>query len=152
MSGNNRFYRRFAISMNSNHDVLSCKKCFYLRILAIIFWSAGLVVLSLLPNAGNLYSFSGQDKFLHLAAYLLNAWLACRSLQLARISQAKIIAIAMIYSVILGGLIELFQQVMTTSRQGEWLDFLANSIGAALGCAIFCLQVRLSSRHHDKGT
>ncbi len=134
--------------MPSRHDVLNCKKCYYLRILAVVFWSSGLAMLSLLPNSAAVVFISSQDKILHFFAYLFTAWLACRTLQLFQIRTTKIVIISIVYTVLLGGILELLQQATTTTRQAEWLDFLANTIGAVVGCGIFCLQAGLNSRHH----
>ena len=134
--------------MNNQHDVLNCKKCFYLRILAIAFWSSGLVVLSLLPHISSTFLFSGQDKILHFLAYLLTAWLACRSLQLFKLKSINIVIISAVYAILLGAVLELAQH-SSISRQAEWLDLLANTIGAAAGCGIFCLQEKLKSGHYD---
>lgn len=38
--------------------------------------------------------------------------------------------------VLMGGAIELAQAYLTTCRSGDWLDFLCNSIGVVLGCAV----------------
>lgn len=44
---------------------------------------------------------------------------------------------------LMGGLLELLQAYCTTTRSGEWLDFLADSIGALGVCAIGSLMVLL---------
>lgn len=38
--------------------------------------------------------------------------------------------------ILLGGLLELAQAYLTTSRSGEWLDFVANTIGVCIGVVI----------------
>ena len=133
--------------MTERHDIANCRKCFYLRIIAILFWSAALAVLSLQPGGHALYLFNGQDKILHFIAYLLTAWLACRSLQLFSVSMFKIVCISAIYCIVVGGLLEVLQATFSVNRQAEWLDWFANTVGAICGCAIFCLQQRLSSGH-----
>lgn len=40
------------------------------------------------------------------------------------------------FPAILGGVLELIQEYLTTTRSGEWLDFLADSIGAVLGTLV----------------
>lgn len=40
------------------------------------------------------------------------------------------------FPAILGGVLELIQEYLTTTRSGEWLDFLADSIGAVLGALV----------------
>jgi len=38
--------------------------------------------------------------------------------------------------VLLGGIIELLQKYATTTRSGEWLDFLADGVGVLLGTMV----------------
>lgn len=45
--------------------------------------------------------------------------------------------------IIMGGLVELAQAYLTTCRSGDPLDFLANSIGVLLGCAIGAVVMKL---------
>ena len=131
-------------------DPSDCQKCFYLRLVAVLFWSAGLIALSLSPAANHhLYLFRGQDKLFHLLAYFLTAWLTCRSLQLFSLSVRKSVIISLIYCIFLGATLEIMQQVYTTSRRGELLDMVANFAGAILGCAVFCLQQKLSFKRYD---
>lgn len=131
--------------MTSRDDTNNCRKCYYLRILAILLWTAVLVVASLAPATKSLFLFNGQDKVMHFSAYLLTALLACRTLQMFSLSQTKTIVISAIYSVLVGALLEVFQRILVTYRHGDWLDFLANLTGVACGCAIFCLYRKLSS-------
>lgn len=46
----------------------------------------------------------------------------------------------------MGGLLELLQTYCTTTRNGEWLDFLADSVGALGGCFLASLIVGLRRR------
>ena len=41
--------------------------------------------------------------------------------------------------IIMGGVLELMQAYLTTNRSGEWLDFIADSIGVVLGAVLFTL-------------
>ncbi len=44
---------------------------------------------------------------------------------------------AMLLPIIMGGLVELAQAYLTNGvRSGDWLDFLANSIGVLIGCIV----------------
>jgi VanZ family protein len=51
----------------------------------------------------------------------------------SQINVKKIILLAIIAPIVLGGLIELAQMYLTTNRSGEWADFAADSIGVLLG-------------------
>jgi VanZ family protein len=52
----------------------------------------------------------------------------------------KVVLLAVVGMILLGGLIELLQAYCTTTRSGEWLDFFADSIGVLLGTAIGLLM------------
>jgi len=45
--------------------------------------------------------------------------------------------IAVISSIIYGGLIELFQEYILIDRHGDWLDLFANCVGTFLGVWLF---------------
>ena len=49
---------------------------------------------------------------------------------------------------LMGGLLELIQAYLTTTRSGEWLDFVADSIGAFGICLIGTLLSLVFSRRH----
>lgn len=51
----------------------------------------------------------------------------------------------LLYACLLGGLMELGQAYLTTYRSGEWLDFLADSVGAGLGGGLI-LAYRMCKR------
>ena len=48
-----------------------------------------------------------------------------------------------LYATILGGLMELVQAYLTTCRSGDWIDFEADAIGAALGVGLSILANKL---------
>lgn len=51
-------------------------------------------------------------------------------------SAATHIAWTLVLPVAMGGVLELLQAYATTYRSGEWLDMLANSLGAVMGNAV----------------
>ena len=53
--------------------------------------------------------------------------------------------IPLLYAIFLGGLMELMQAYCTNYRSGEWLDFVADSIGAVLGFLI--VQLIMQQAH-----
>lgn len=131
--------------MPNTHDIRNCRKCFYLRVVAIVIWTCGLATLSLWPQIKIQQIITAQDKLFHFLAYLLTAWLAARLLQVLSFSIIKSTVISFIYSIFLGVLLECLQHAMTRTRTAEWYDVLANIAGAICGCVIFCLQGKLSS-------
>ena len=48
----------------------------------------------------------------------------------------KLFLYAWLGPVLMSGLLELLQKYCTTTRQGEWLDFAANTVGVTLGTII----------------
>jgi len=136
------------IIIMSIHDTKNSRNGFILRVFAVLFWSSGLVILSLMPSSYGPNYFSGQDKLFHFFAYLLMAWLAGRSLIIFSVSTIKSVIISLTYCSFLGALLELLQHTLTRSRTAELNDILANLAGAVTGCAIFCLQQKLSSTNN----
>lgn len=59
-----------------------------------------------------------------------------------RLCAWKLWLYAVIGMVAMGGVIELIQAYCTTNRSGEWLDFLADSIGVGIGALIGLLLWR----------
>ena len=57
---------------------------------------------------------------------------------------------AFVGMMILGGIVELGQAYCTTTRSGEWLDFLADSIGVLLGTALGLLMKSAVARRVSK--
>lgn len=53
---------------------------------------------------------------------------------------------AFLFSVLMGGLIELAQAQFTTTRNGDWLDFLADGIGVIIGNVIGMVLVWYHAR------
>lgn len=53
----------------------------------------------------------------------------------------------LLYACLLGGLMEIGQATLTTYRSGEWLDFVADSIGVLLGCPIALLAKKYFPSH-----
>lgn len=58
----------------------------------------------------------------------------------------KLWLFAIIGMVAMGGVIELLQAHCTTNRSGEWLDFLADTLGVGLGALIGLLFYRLKRK------
>ena len=88
------------------------------------------------------------DKWTHLIMYggtCSVIWLEyLRSHQ--HINWRKVLLLAVVGMILLGGLMELLQAYCTTTRSGEWLDFWADTIGVLLGNAVGLLMLLLRSR------
>ena len=88
------------------------------------------------------------DKWTHLVMYggtcSVIWWEYLRNSQKeTRRPNLRVLLLAMVVMVALGGLMELLQAYCTTTRSGEWLDFWADSLGVLLGTAVGLLMRRL---------
>lgn len=102
-------------------------------------------VLSLVPVFPEtpLDKISFIDKWTHLVMYggtsaviwweYLKHYIKCVDKKTAGIAYTRIILYAVIIPIVMGGLLELLQRYCTGGhRSGEWLDFIADSVGVLL--------------------
>jgi len=85
------------------------------------------------------------DKWVHMVMYMglvLAMWFdhVVRSEKKAK---GKHFLFMFLYATLLGGLMELVQAYMTTCRSGDWIDFEADAIGAAIGVGLSSLINKL---------
>jgi len=88
-------------------------------------------------------SVSNFDKFVHVVMFLtvpVVIFFENSSYFRKKVSMWNIIGYSFIFPVLYGGLIEIGQEYLTTSRTGDWMDFLFDVIGAFLGLVI-CLLI-----------
>lgn len=110
-----------------------------------------IIILSLAPLSDDLPLKDVRliDKWVHFAMYSTVSITAILDIITHHIQIKSVIACGLtlfFFSVVLGGTMEICQG-LTTYRSAEWLDFLANSIGAALGFTIFYV---FSHLRHNK--
>ena len=78
------------------------------------------------------------DKWTHLVMYggtcIVIWWEYLR--HHSSIDWRKVVLLAVIGMIFLGGLMEILQAYCTTTRSGEWLDFWADSVGVLLGFVV----------------
>ena len=71
----------------------------------------------------------------------------------AALDKRKLFLLAWLAPIVMSGIIELMQEHCTTTRSGEWLDFLANSTGVTLavpvGLLLFYIKVLNKNARHD---
>ena len=100
--------------------------------------AVSIVLLSLLPLANMKMDVNVPlaDKWTHMVMYgvlTLAIWFDYRRCH-ERLEAWKLFVFAFLAPIAMGGLLELAQLHLTTCRSGEWLDFVANTIGVCLGC------------------
>lgn len=96
--------------------------------------SSGGLILGLFPF---LRGFEHTDKLVHAGLHaVLAGWLCCAGLARARAAHLRWTAGQALAVVLIcagyGGVIELLQAGLSTTRSAEWLDALANAVGASL--------------------
>ena len=108
----------------------------------------GIVILILTGLPGSLFPrvkpVVGLDKVVHLLMYAGFAFACLWGYRKQYVSndeayRKKAILLAVIISIAYGGLTEIMQEYLIPYRTGDWLDFLADSIGTIVGALVFYL-------------
>lgn len=90
------------------------------------------------------------DKWAHFVMYAtltLIIWMERRYRCGTSSGGMRLAVWGMLFPIMLGGMMELCQAYLTTYRSGEWMDFLANSIGVLLGCIIGYIIRKITYNH-----
>lgn len=79
------------------------------------------------------------DKWVHFVMF--GSLTLCAAFEYVRIKRkayrwSTLLMGCWLMSFLMGGAVELAQAYLTTSRSGDWLDFLADGVGATLGLLI----------------
>lgn len=109
-----------------------------------------IVMLSLLPvpDVRMTVEVPLMDKWAHMVMYgvlTLVIWLEYIRAH-RQMRGRRLLLLAFLAPIAMGGVLELMQAYLTTCRSGEWLDFVANSIGAVVGAGCGLLASRLGER------
>ena len=78
------------------------------------------------------------DKWTHMVMYgvlTLVIWFEYRRAHRMKCTW-KLLLLAFLAPIAMGGVLELMQANLTTCRSGEWLDFVANTIGVCIGTVL----------------
>ena len=95
--------------------------------------------------------FSWFDKLVHCLMYAsISALVWVEYGRQHRQTRVRpIVVAAWLMPVAMGGLVELAQAYLTTYRSGEWLDFVANSVGATLSSLVGAAVYRRLGKWQD---
>lgn len=113
----------------------------YMNYIPAVCITVGIAIMSL-TESSYMPSVSLNDKVIHALLYAVLAaawWLAIKR-------PVWIIVGVTLY----GALLELLQHYCTLTRSGEWLDLLADFVGALIGTMIVFIFEILRSRNLDK--
>ena len=116
--------------------------------LPAVILTVGIAILSLTEST-QMPTVSLNDKAIHGMFYTLLAlsWLVPLIKSPITNHQSPIYAIVILGTTAYGALLELLQHYCTLTRSGEWLDILADFLGALIGVLI--VFVISKYRHHD---
>lgn len=116
-------------------------------IIAIAIWTVCMIPLPETP----LDDVPMIDKWTHFVMYgtLVSVIMGEYGRRTETIRWKRFLTCGFIMPVIMSGMIELAQAYLTNGvRSGDWMDFLANTIGAVIGCIIgIPLALFLSKRN-----
>ena len=105
--------------------------------------AAAVAVLSLIENPYMPLQQTCNDKFWHTVMYVGLAFVLMGGMVLDKHCSWRYAFCTWTISTLYGGLIELLQVCCTVSRTGDWDDWYADMIGAAVGVALvyICLWI-----------
>jgi len=106
-----------------------------------VLWLLIIALLSLMPGneLPRIPLFAGADKLVHAVMYAGFAVLLIRPLLQIKFVYPYLLAVVM--SLVIGGVIEIIQESLASGRSGSWFDFWANLGGALLGILFFRIAV-----------
>jgi VanZ family protein len=106
----------------------------YVVLVLALLYSITLTVLSFISfSADSITNINYGDKVFHLGAHMVLVILVFCSAYKFKLKKALILAI--LFSIIYGIIIEVLQERLTTDRQFDTIDMVANSLGALLAAA-----------------
>ena len=79
-----------------------------------------------------------MDKWAHMVMYGLLAaaiWFEYHRRH-KKTNWQRLLLLGILVPIAMGGVLELMQEYLTTCRSGEWMDFIADSIGVVIGVVI----------------
>ena len=112
--------------------------------------AVGIVLLSLLPipDIKMPVDVPLADKWTHMVMYgvlTLTIWVEYRRAH-QKSNAWRLLLFAFFTPIAMGGILELMQAYLTTCRSGEWLDFVANTIGVCIGSAVGILIMKTAKK------
>ena len=106
-----------------------------------ITWTVFVVVASLVSfNSVPKVKVIGSDKLVHFLFYLIFVvlWSLAKKQTCFKIKYSLLIVVI---AIVFGIIIEILQGVLTKTRQADFYDVVANSLGAIVGClGLFCVK------------
>lgn len=115
-----------------------------IRLIPFICWFGIILYLSFTPLTGwpklGMFEKLYADKLVHITMYAILCFLFLFGLARSgegSIGSKKLLVYAVVFCAGTGICIEILQPLLTRFRQFEWLDMIANAIGAGVGAYAF---------------
>ena len=117
-----------------------------LRWLPAVLWATAVFVSSHFAIPAQVAESMPSDKVLHFGVYAILAVLVCWA---SKASSLVSILLAALGCALFGFLDELHQSFIP-GRSAELMDGLADALGAAMGCTVYLIVVRLKENYRRK--
>ena len=108
--------------------------------LLIVIWLVVIFILSTLSGSSfnkiPTFKIPHLDKIIHFIMYFILQFIVVAEYyknSANKYKPAKFFTLSILFSITYGGIMEILQEYIFTSRTGSLADFLANSIGAIIG-------------------
>jgi VanZ family protein len=102
-----------------------------------------MLYLTLTPSPPQIKGPLGWDKLLHAVAMGITALIAIQVFTSYGIGRISSIVAGIVAATLFGGLIEVLQGFLTTSRQADFIDIIADFVGAFAAGSIFVIYPHL---------
>lgn len=115
-------------------------KCL-LHYIPSLLLAGAIAYLSLLrePHIPPTIRFAYADKWAHLVMYIILSFALIADARRDNLSKRMAAVIALLLPSLYGGLLELLQHFFFYPRTGDWIDWLADVVGALVGNLLACL-------------
>ena len=118
------------------------KNYFWTILLSFVVITLSIIPIPEVPPLEDIPLFDKWVHFLMYGAVACCVWYDYYRNRADRNITLRTILCTVVYPILLGGILELWQRYLTTCRSGEWLDFIADSIGAFLAFPIGAFIIR----------
>ena len=118
------------------------KNYFWTILLSFVVITLSIIPVPEVPPLEDIPLFDKWVHFLMYGAVACCVWYDYYRNRADRKITLRTILFTVVYPILLGGILELWQRYLTTCRSGEWLDVIADSIGAFLAFPIGAFIIR----------
>ena len=118
------------------------KNYFWTILLSFVVITLSIIPIPEVPPLEDIPLFDKWVHFLMYGAVACCVWYDYYRNRADRKITVRTFLCTIVYPILLGGILELWQRYLTTCRSGEWLDFIADSIGAFLAFPIGAFIIR----------